>query len=99
MSFYTDPFFWALVSLLGLQGAGLVASGHRIGRNLLFTSLMLTFVTVGRVLLVMPLCPQPRHPQLLYREIDTLRSGPIDWYGDRSGRAGILCCLDLRNSI
>ncbi|MCP3920808.1 MAG: isoprenylcysteine carboxylmethyltransferase family protein, partial [bacterium] len=60
MDFYTMPFFWAVISMLGFHGATLVVSGHRVGRRLAFTGLMLVLITVGRILLVTPLCPQPR---------------------------------------
>lgn len=60
MSFYTNPFFWALVSLCGLYGAGLVVSDHRVGRNMGLITLSLTLVTIGRILLVLPFCEQPR---------------------------------------
>lgn len=60
MSFYTNPFFWALVSLCGLYGAGLVVSEYRIGRNWGVVTLALTLVTIGRILLVLPFCEQPR---------------------------------------
>jgi len=60
MSFYTHPFFWALIAMTGLQGASLIVRGNRLGRNLLFVTLMLTLVTAGRFLLPLPFCPQPR---------------------------------------
>jgi protein-S-isoprenylcysteine O-methyltransferase Ste14 len=60
VSFFTNPFFWALVSMGGLHGAGLVVSDHRLGRNPVVVTLLLTFVTVGRILLVLPFCQQPR---------------------------------------
>jgi protein-S-isoprenylcysteine O-methyltransferase Ste14 len=60
VSFYTSPFFWALVSMVGLCGATMAVSGHRIGRSLLFISAVLTLVTAGRIVLVLPFCVQPR---------------------------------------
>jgi protein-S-isoprenylcysteine O-methyltransferase Ste14 len=60
MPFYTDPFFWALISMIGMQGATSIFTGQRVARNLLFVSLVLVLVTIGRVLLVLPFCPQPR---------------------------------------
>jgi len=60
MSFYTSPFFWAFVSMIGLHGATLMVSGHRVGRSLPFVSLVLTLVTAGRIALALPICPQPR---------------------------------------
>ncbi len=60
MHFYSSPFFWALVSMFGLHGATFFVSAHRVGRSLLFVSLVLALVTAGRFVLVLPLCPQPR---------------------------------------
>jgi len=60
VTFYTSPFFWSLIAMFGLHGATSVVSGHRIGRNLSFVSLVLMLVTVGRVVLVLPFCVQPR---------------------------------------
>lgn len=60
MSFAADPWFWALLALLGLQGAGLVVSGHRLGQKPAFVATVLLLFTAGRVLLALPLCPQPR---------------------------------------
>ncbi|MBC8355085.1 MAG: isoprenylcysteine carboxylmethyltransferase family protein [Planctomycetes bacterium] len=60
MSLLTDAWFWAFVAMFGLQCATFVVSGHRLGRNLAFTALALTAVTIGRFLLVLPFCPQPR---------------------------------------
>ena len=60
MDLLTNEWFWAFVAMLGLQGGSFVVSGHRLGRNLIFVFVVLTAVTVGRVLLVLPFCPQPR---------------------------------------
>ena len=60
MSFYTSPFFWALVSMFGLYGATIAVSGHRVGRSLGYVAAALTLVTTGRLVLVLPFCAQPR---------------------------------------
>ncbi|RMF75920.1 MAG: DUF1295 domain-containing protein [Acidobacteria bacterium] len=60
MSAVTSPFFWALVSLIGIHAATVAVSGHPIGRNRAFIALALVMVTLGRVVLVLPLCAQPR---------------------------------------
>lgn len=60
MSLLTDAWFWAFVAMFGLHGATFVVSGHRLGRNISFVALSLTAVTIGRFLLVLPFCPQPR---------------------------------------
>ena len=66
--FYSNPFFWALLSMLGMVGATSLFTRHKLRHNLLFVSAVLTLVTVGRIVLVLPFCKQPRF------EIG-------DWYG------------------
>ena len=56
----TDPLFWALVSMLGMLGAISIFSGSSWGKSRVFVGIALTLVTVGRVLLVLPFCEQPR---------------------------------------
>jgi protein-S-isoprenylcysteine O-methyltransferase Ste14 len=60
VNFYTSPFFWALVSMFGLCSATIALSGHRIGHSLLYVFAVLTLVTAGRIVLVLPFCVQPR---------------------------------------
>ncbi len=60
MDFYTDPFFWALLAMTGLAGATSLFSLHSLRRNLVFVATVLILVTAGRVILVLPFCPQPR---------------------------------------
>jgi protein-S-isoprenylcysteine O-methyltransferase Ste14 len=60
MAFYTNPFFWALISMFGLVAAASLGSGHRLGRNAAFVIFAIALVTVGRIVLVLPFCPQPR---------------------------------------
>jgi protein-S-isoprenylcysteine O-methyltransferase Ste14 len=60
MNFLKEPFFWALVSMFGLVAACSVVGSKRVGRN---TSLGILFVIIfdlGRFLLVLPFCDQPR---------------------------------------
>ncbi len=60
MSLLTNAWFWAFIAMFGLQCASFVVSGQRLGPNLVFTTCALLAVTVGRILLVLPFCPQPR---------------------------------------
>ncbi|RMG44319.1 MAG: isoprenylcysteine carboxylmethyltransferase family protein [Acidobacteria bacterium] len=60
MNFYTSPFFWAFISMIGMHGATLAVGGHRIARRLPFVSAVLALVTAGRIMLPLPICPQPR---------------------------------------
>ena len=58
--FYKNLFFWALISMLGMVGATSLFNRHKLHHNLIFVSFVLTFVTIGRVILVLPFCTQPR---------------------------------------
>jgi protein-S-isoprenylcysteine O-methyltransferase Ste14 len=58
--FYTNPFFWALISMLGMVGATSLFSIHKLRRNGIFVSIVLILVTVGRFVLPLPFCAQPR---------------------------------------
>lgn len=60
MTFLHDPFFWALISMFGLVAACAVVGSQKIGRNtFLGMCIVLTF-NLGKFLLVLPFCDQPR---------------------------------------
>ncbi len=46
--------------MFGLVGAGAAVSGKRLGRHQLFGISIVTIFIVGRVILVLPFCSQPR---------------------------------------
>jgi len=60
MTFSHDPFFWALISMFGLVGACAVVGTQRLGGRALFGVVVVTIFDLGRVVLVLPYCPQPR---------------------------------------
>jgi len=60
MTFLSNPFFWALISMFGLVGAGAAVSGKRLGRYPLFGITIVAIFILGRVILVLPFCSQPR---------------------------------------
>lgn len=60
MSILNDPFFWALVSMFGLVGAGTVVGSDKFGRNTLFGAFIVVVFDLGRFILVLPYCEQPR---------------------------------------
>ncbi len=60
LDFHTNPFFWALISMLGMVGATSLFSKHKFRRSVIFVTVALILVTIGRVLLVLPFCKQPR---------------------------------------
>ena len=59
-TFYTDAFFWALISMLGMVGATSLFAKHKLRRSVIFVSAALALVTIGRIVLVLPFCKQPR---------------------------------------
>ena len=60
MIFFEDPFFWALVSMFGLVGAGAVVGSKKLGTYPLFGVVIVALFDLGRVMLVLPSYPQPR---------------------------------------
>lgn len=60
MPFTDDAFAWAAVSLVGLQGATSLFSGHVWSRSRWFVGVMLLLTTVGRAVLPLPFVDQPR---------------------------------------
>jgi len=60
MTFLNDPFFWALISMLGLVGACSVVGTKKVGRNPILGFFIVTIFVLGRVILVLPFCHQPR---------------------------------------
>jgi len=55
-----DPLFWALVSMLAIVGGGLIVSGSRLGRSRVFGAMIVVIFILGRGILALPFCPQPR---------------------------------------
>ena len=58
--FFNDLFFWSLISMFGLVGCGAVVSGSKLGKFPLFGAIVVIIFDLGRVLLVLPFCEQPR---------------------------------------
>ncbi len=54
-----DPFFWAFVSMAGV-GAGDAIVSNVVPRSRLLGLLVIGSFMLGRTILVLPLCPQPR---------------------------------------
>ena len=59
MLFY-NPFFWALISMFGLVGGDVVVCSRKLSRYPLFGVLVVSFFFLGRAILVLPFCVQPR---------------------------------------
>jgi len=59
-AFYTNPFFWALISMTGMVGATSIFSKHKYKRSITFVAVSLILITIGRIVLVLPFCKQPR---------------------------------------
>ncbi|UCD85696.1 MAG: isoprenylcysteine carboxylmethyltransferase family protein [Deltaproteobacteria bacterium] len=60
MMFFKDPFFWALISMFGLVGAGAQVGSKKLGKSQLFGIIVVVLFDLGRVMLTLPFCPQPR---------------------------------------
>lgn len=60
MEFIRNPFFWACISMFGLVGAGAVVSGKKLGSHPLYGFIVVAIFLLGRIILVLPCCPQPR---------------------------------------
>lgn len=61
MTFITNPFFWALVSMFGLVGACAVVGSKRIGRYpIIGWIIVICFFDFGRMMLALSFVEQPR---------------------------------------
>lgn len=60
MKWFSDPFFWALVSMFGMVGAEAVVGSTRLARSRLLGLLSVGLFGLGRVVLVLPGISQPR---------------------------------------
>lgn len=56
---FADPFFWALLSAMGI-GAGNAIVADVLPRSRFLGAFVVATVMLGRILLVLPFCPQPR---------------------------------------
>lgn len=57
---FTNPFFWAFISMFGLVGAIMLFSGSTLKENRLFIYTMVTLFDGGKIIMVLPMCNQPR---------------------------------------
>jgi len=55
-----DPFFWAFIGMFGLLGGAAVVSGTSLRKYALLGFAIVMICDLARVILVLPLCPQPR---------------------------------------
>jgi len=55
-----DPFFWAFLGMFGLLAGTAVVSGTKLGRYAPLGFIIVMICDLARVMLVLPLCPQPR---------------------------------------
>ena len=60
MRYFCDPFFWALISMLCLVGGGVIVVGNKLGNSRLFGITVVSIFILGRAILVLPFCLQPR---------------------------------------
>ena len=55
-----DPYFWAFVAMLGLVGGNAIQGSPVVGQRTWFGVVIISMVTLGRVVMVLPFVEQPR---------------------------------------
>ena len=58
--YLNNPFFWALISMFTLIGACSVVGSRKVGSHPALGWIMVTILSLGRVILVLPFVEQPR---------------------------------------
>jgi protein-S-isoprenylcysteine O-methyltransferase Ste14 len=58
--FFNNPFFWAFISMFTLVGACSVVGSRKIGSHPALGWIMVSILSLGRVILVLPSVDQPR---------------------------------------
>ncbi|UCE36545.1 MAG: TSUP family transporter [Thermoplasmata archaeon] len=56
----TEPFFWAFISLFAFIGSSTTLCSKRLGKFVRFNIAMVAIFALGRFILVLPFCQQPR---------------------------------------
>ena len=60
MFIFQDPFFWALLGMFGLLAGTAAVGGTKLGRYAALGFIIVMVCDLARVMLVLPVCPQPR---------------------------------------
>lgn len=58
--YFNNPFFWALISMFALVGACSVVGSRKIGNNPALGWIIVSIISLGRVILVLPFIDQPQ---------------------------------------
>jgi protein-S-isoprenylcysteine O-methyltransferase Ste14 len=58
--FFNNPFFWALISMFTLVGACSVVGNRKIGSHPALGWIIVSILSLGRIILVFPFVEQPR---------------------------------------
>ncbi len=58
--YFYNPFFWAFISMFMLVGACSVVGGKKIGRHPALGWIIVSILSLGRIILVLPSIEQPR---------------------------------------
>ena len=58
--YFHNPFFWALISMFMLVGACSVVGSKKIGRHPALGWIIVSIISLGRIILVLPSIEQPR---------------------------------------
>ena len=60
MTFLTNPFFWAFISMFAVLASSQIVGNKKLGRHPIFGFIVVATFALGRVILVLPSLPQPR---------------------------------------
>ena len=58
--YFNNPFFWALISMFALVGSCSVVGSRKIGSHPVLGGIIVSIISLGRVILVLPFVEQPR---------------------------------------
>ncbi|MBA3008829.1 MAG: hypothetical protein FP812_01115, partial [Desulfobacula sp.] len=59
-SYFNNPFFWAFISMFALVGACSVVGSRKIGSHPAIGWIIVSTISMGRIILVLPFIEQPR---------------------------------------
>jgi protein-S-isoprenylcysteine O-methyltransferase Ste14 len=60
MTIIIDPFFWAFISMFAFIGSSVTLCSKQLGKFPQFNIFLVAIFTLGRFILVLPFCQQPR---------------------------------------
>ncbi|MGD9163096.1 MAG: isoprenylcysteine carboxylmethyltransferase family protein [Desulfobacteraceae bacterium] len=58
--YFNNPFFWAFISMFALVGACSIVGSRKIGSHPVIGWIIVSIISLGRIILVLPFIEQPR---------------------------------------